>query len=64
MRPKKPAKTVYDDLFLVRLDHLIKMRNELVQSAGRIYWDWIYDEWTPHFSGLRGPAEPVRFMIG
>lgn len=64
MRPKKPLKADHDDLFLVRLDHLINQRHELALLADRIDWDWIDEEIAPLFSDQGRPAEPTRFMIG
>ena len=64
MRPKKAKKSDHDDLFLVRLDHMINPRHELVLLANKIDWDWIDGELAPSFSEHGRPAEPSRFMIG
>ena len=64
MRPKQTPKADHDDLFLVRLDHLLNPRHELVLLADKIDWDWIDEELAPFFSDEGRPAEPVRFMIG
>ncbi len=64
MRPKQTPKADHDDLFLVRLDHLLNSRHELVLLADKIDWNWIDAELAPFFSDDGRPAEPVRFMIG
>jgi len=49
MRPKKPKKADHDDLFLIRLEHLLNPRNALVLLADRIDWDWLDAELAPLF---------------
>jgi transposase, IS5 family len=64
MRPKKPQMTDEGDLFRARLDQIINMRNELVQLASKIDWDWIDDEIAPLYSDKGRPGIETRFVIG
>src|SRR3954453_20061421 len=64
MRPKKHRTTGSNDLFRARLDQIINMKNELVQLAGKIDWDWINREVVPLFSENGPPGIETRFMIG
>ena len=63
MRPKKPQ-TGEGDLFRARLDQIINMRNELVQLASKIDWDWIDQEIAPLYSDKGRPGIETRFVIG
>ena len=54
MRPKKPQTKGEGDLFRARLDQIINMRNELVQLASKIDWDWIDHEIAPLYSDKGG----------
>jgi transposase, IS5 family len=64
MRPKKPRTTGEGDLFRARLDQIINMRNELVQLASKIDWDWIDHEIAPLYSDQGRPGIETRFVIG
>ncbi|MGY4281347.1 hypothetical protein ACVWXO_000567 [Bradyrhizobium sp. LM2.7] len=44
MRPKKHRTTGSGDRFRARLDQIINMKQELVQLAGKVDWDWIDGE--------------------
>ena len=47
MRPKKHETTGSGDLFRARLEQIINMKHELVQLAGKIYWDFLDAEIAP-----------------
>jgi len=64
MRPKKLQTTGEGDLFRARLDQIINMRNELVQLASKIDWDWIDHEIAPLYSDKGRPGIETRFVIG
>jgi transposase, IS5 family len=64
MRPKKPQTTGEGDLFRARLDQIINMRNELVQLASKIDWDWIDHEIAPLYSDKGRPGIETRFVVG
>jgi IS5 family transposase len=64
MRPKKHETTGEDDLFRARLDQIINMKNELVQLAGKLDWDWLDGEVAPLYSDNGRPGIETRFMIG
>ena len=64
MRPKKPEATMSGDLFRARLDQIINMKNELVQLAGRLDWEWIDGEIAPLYSDKGRPGIETRFAIG
>jgi transposase, IS5 family len=64
MRPKKPQTKSEGDLFRARLEQIINMRNELVQLASRIDWDWIDREIAPLYSDKGRPGIESRFVIG
>ena len=38
MKPKKPEKSVQDDLFRMKLDQMLDQRHELYRLAGRLDW--------------------------
>ena len=59
MRPKKPQTKGEGDLFRARLDQIINMRNELVQLASKIDWDWIDHEIAPLYSDKGWPGSIV-----
>src|SRR5712691_2673314 len=64
MRPKKHVTTGSDDLFRARLDQIINMKNELVQLAGKVDWDWLDGEIAPLYSDKGRPGISTRFAIG
>ncbi len=64
MRPKKHVTTGSDDLFRARLDQIINMKNELVQLAGKVDWDWLDGEIAPLYSENGRPGIETRFAIG
>jgi transposase, IS5 family len=64
MRPKKHETTGEGDLFRARLDQIINMKNELVQLAGKLDWDWLDGEVAPLYSDNGRPGIETRFMIG
>jgi IS5 family transposase len=64
MRPKKPQTTGEGDLLRARLDQIINMRNELVQLASRMDWDWIDHEIAALYSDKGRPGIETRFVIG
>ena len=64
MRPNKPRTTGAGDLFRARLDQIINLKNELVQLAARIDWDWIDREVAPLYSDNGRPGIETRFVIG
>jgi IS5 family transposase len=64
MRPKQHRTTGSSDLFRARLDQIINMKQELVQLAGKVDWDWIDGEIAPLYSENGRPGIETRFMIG
>jgi transposase, IS5 family len=60
MRPKKPQTKSEGDLFRAKLEQIINMRNELVQLASRIDWDWIDREIAPLYSDKGRPGIASR----
>jgi IS5 family transposase len=64
MRPKKHKTTGSNDLFRVRLDQIINMKQELVLLAVKIDWDWIDGEIAPLYSENGRPGIETRFTIG
>jgi transposase, IS5 family len=64
MRPKKHETTGAGDLFRARLDQIINMKNELVQLAGKLDWEWLDSEIAPLYSDNGRPGVETRFMIG
>ena len=64
MRPKKHSTSGESDLFRARLDQIINMKNELVQLAGKVDWDWLDREIAPLYSDKGRPGIETRFVIG
>src|SRR5438309_3809554 len=64
MRPKKHETTGSADLFRARLDQSINMRDELVQLAGKIDWEFIDGEIAPLYSDGGRPGIATQFVIG
>jgi IS5 family transposase len=64
MRPKKHATTGSSDLFRARLDQIINLKQELVQLAGKIDWDFIDGEIASLYSEKGRPGIETRFVIG
>src|SRR5262249_53726358 len=65
-RPKKYKKTGTGDLFRARRHQIINMRQELMQLAGKIDWDFIDGEIAPRAAVERNgrPGIATRFVIG
>ena len=64
MRPKKHETTGSNDLFRARLDQIINLKQELVQLAGKIDWDWLDSEVAPLYSDKGRPGIETRFVLG
>src|SRR6202048_2554568 len=64
MRPKKHETTGASDLFRARLDQIINMKHELVQTAGKLDWGWLDSEIAPLYSDKGRPGIETRFVIG
>ena len=59
MRPKKHETTEEEDLFRARLDQIIDMKQELVQLAGRLDWDWLDGEIAPLYGTETAIQQPT-----
>ena len=61
----KAAKVQINDLFLMRLDQLLKMSHPLIKLANTLDWPSIEQEFSGYFVSTRGrPALPPRLVAG
>ena len=64
-RANEEAQTIgSNDLFGARLDQIINLKQELVQLAGKLDWDWNDGEIAPLYSENGRPGIETRFMTG
>jgi IS5 family transposase len=61
---KKRETTGSNDLFRARLDQIINMKQELVQLAGKIDWNWLDSAIAPLYSDKGRPGIETRFVVG
>ena len=61
----KATKVQIDDLFMMRLDQLLKMSHPLIKLANTLNWPSIEQEFSGYFVSTRGrPALPSRLVAG
>jgi transposase, IS5 family len=64
MKPKKPERSETDDLFRLRLEHIIDLKHPLVQLAHETDWSFFEAAIEPLYAEHGRPGVPVRFMVG
>lgn len=64
MKPKKPEKTVQEDLFRMRLDNLLDQKHELYRLASKLDWKAAEERFGALYSEEGRPGIPIRLMVG
>ena len=64
MKPKKQERSHGDDLFRLRLEHMLDQRHPLYRLAGKIEWSAVEERFGGLYAEEGRPGIPIRLMVG
>ncbi len=64
MKPTQPKRSAVDDLFRMKLEHMLDQRNTLYRMAGKLDWAAAEAQFGGLYAEVGRPALPIRLMVG